>query len=161
MTIRFGEQIGAIVCGGRTYGEPCGDVLVNRRRYPFNPNWLEERSRMFRVLDRAVERLGLEFIVQGGQTGADYCAWLWAEDRRFPCGNFAADWDRYGGRAGPIRNLEMLDTAKPKYVIALPGGRGTNNMVFLAERVGVTVYRIPTSKGMENEASRHQNTLLN
>jgi hypothetical protein len=35
---------------------------------------------------------------------------------------YQADWKRYG-RAGPIRNQEMLDKGKPDVVIACPGGR--------------------------------------
>ncbi len=49
---------------------------------------------------------------QGNPCGADADAQAWAdtvrdiEVRRFP-----ADWDRYGTRAGPIRNRAMVQTA--------------------------------------------------
>lgn len=51
-----------------------------------------------------------------------------------------ADWGRYGKAAGPIRNQEMLESGID-LVIALPGGRGTADMVRRAEGAGVPVRR--------------------
>ena len=131
--IEFGKARVAIVCGGRGYGEAHGG----------NTSWVAQQQKVFDVLDKAVGHLGMEAIVQGGASGADYCAYLWAQARGFPCGSFPADWQTYGSRAGPLRNQQMLDEAKPTWVIAFPGGRGTRNMCFLAERApGVAVYRI-------------------
>lgn len=55
---------------------------------------------------------------------------------------YPADWKKYGNSAGPIRNQQMLDEGKPDLVVAFPGGKGTANMVKLAEEAGVKVIRI-------------------
>ena len=53
-----------------------------------------------------------------------------------------APWTRWGASAGPLRNGWMLKHGKPDYVIAFPGGAGTENMVKQAEDAGVPVVRI-------------------
>lgn len=50
-----------------------------------------------------------------------------------------ADWSKYGKAAGPMRNQKMLDEYKPDLVVALPGGRGTADMVSRARVAGVEV----------------------
>lgn len=138
--IRFGVTKVAIVCGGRRYGEAYLSKNV------VNPRCTAERKRAWTVLDAMVARLGVEAIVQGAATGADYQAWAWAEARRFPCGSFAADWKPDGvtldRAAGPKRNQRMLEESNPMAVIAFPGGDGTLDMVTRAEAAGVRVIRI-------------------
>lgn len=135
--IRFGEMRGAIVCGGRSYGEERD--AANKPK----PGWDRDRRRVYAVLDRAVSVFGIEFIVQGGARGADRFARQWAADRGFPCGTFYARWDTLGLAAGPLRNDEMLAASKPAYVIAFPGGAGTADMMRKAREAGVNVYEIP------------------
>jgi hypothetical protein len=54
---------------------------------------------------------------------------------------YPADWAKYGKSAGPIRNQQMLDTG-PELVIAMPGGRGTADMIGRAQRAGVKVIEV-------------------
>ena len=68
---------------------------------------------------------GLDFIVQK------------ETDR---CEVFRANWDKHGKAAGPIRNGEMLHEAD--FLIAFPGGKGTENCVKQAKEMGITVLRI-------------------
>lgn len=77
-------------------------------------------------------------IVQGGARGADFIAKAWAEKHDIPCETFNAEWKRYGRGAGPIRNSAMLETS-PDLVIAFPGGRGTNDTVTKAAKLGIKV----------------------
>jgi UDP-N-acetylmuramoylalanine-D-glutamate ligase len=55
---------------------------------------------------------------------------------------FPADWKTHGKAAGPKRNRQMLDDAKPDLVVAFPGGRGTDDMVNKAKSRGVPVVRV-------------------
>ncbi len=77
-------------------------------------------------------------IVQGGARGADYIAKAWAEKHGIPGETFKAEWNKYGRAAGPIRNSAMLKTS-PDLVIAFPGGRGTNDTVTKAQKLGIEV----------------------
>lgn len=110
-----------LVCGGRTYNN---------------------RTKLFDELT-ALRRLpGLKIIIiQGGARGADALAKEWA--RLFQCEMIEepADWS-LGRAAGSIRNALMLSKHKPDLVVAFPGGRGTANMVRLANDAGVKVVRI-------------------
>ncbi len=77
-------------------------------------------------------------IVQGGARGADYIAKEWAKRHGIPGETFKAEWNKYGRAAGPIRNSAMLKTS-PDLVIAFPGGRGTNDTVTKAQKLGIEV----------------------
>ena len=49
-----------------------------------------------------------------------------------------ADWKRYGKAAGPMRNHEMIDSGCD-FLLAFPGGRGTDECKRYARRNGVKV----------------------
>lgn len=53
---------------------------------------------------------------------------------------YPADWDTHGKAAGPIRNREMLQGAD--LLLALPGGRGTENCKKTARELGVPVVEL-------------------
>lgn len=76
-------------------------------------------------------------IIQGGARGADQSAKEFAGDFGIEYLTFHADWDKHGKAAGYIRNKQMLGEGKPDLVVAFPGGRGTANMVELAQAAGV------------------------
>jgi predicted Rossmann-fold nucleotide-binding protein len=119
-----------LVCGGRHYAA---------------------RGKVFRFLDDLQRRLGglITHIVTGSATGADSHAEAWAEARGMQRVLCPANWGFYGRRAGPIRNALMLrllmksqddkglDTSD--FVVAFPGGPGTEDMVTRARAAGWTV----------------------
>ena len=74
--------------------------------------------------------------------GADYLAWQYALARNLPMRGVAADWDRLGKAAGPIRNRAMGQLAisgpggeKAAYLIAFWDRKspGTRDMIAQAE----------------------------
>lgn len=81
-------------------------------------------------------------VISGGATGADSAAIDWAVVNWCTFDEYKADWDRYGKRAGFIRNQQMLDEGKPDIVMAFPGGNGTNDMVSKARMAGVKVINV-------------------
>lgn len=84
-----------------------------------------------------------ETIIHGDcLTGADAMADRWARHCLLPVERFPADWKKYGGRAGPIRNQQMVDT-KPELVIAFGTGKGTEDCVRRAKKAGIDVRRVP------------------
>lgn len=95
-----------LVCGGRTFSE---------------------RGLICAVLDPYIEQIAL--LIHGGAHGADSLAGEWARAHGIPERVFPADWNKYGGAAGPIRNQEMITIGKPNYAVAFPGGTGTRDMV--------------------------------
>lgn len=94
-------------------------------------------------ISRAVEASGFEVteVVEGGAWGVDSAARVWVQERGLEHTSFPVPdwvWDHLGPKAGPIRNGYMARYAEA--LIALPGGRGTRNMVKQAREHGLPVY---------------------
>lgn len=92
--------------------------------------------------------LGNWLLIEGEALGADKMARRVAEQHGMSVDAgtilpFPADWNSLGRRAGPVRNQQMLDEGKPRYVIAfhddLASSKGTADMVKRALKA-----RIPT-----------------
>ena len=96
-----------------------------------------DRTWLFRELDALRSDRGVTIIISGCARGADTLGIEWAEARGVEVARFPADWNTHGRAAGPIRNQQMLDEAKPDLVIAFPGGRGTADMVRRARAAGI------------------------
>jgi YspA, cpYpsA-related SLOG family len=93
----------------------------------------------------AIKESGFEIteVVSGGATGADTLGLYWARANGVSERIFQAKWAKHGLAAGPRRNREMAQYADA--LIAMPGGRGTSNMVNEAQRRGLPVYIAPPS----------------
>lgn len=127
----------ALVCGGRNYGRvPFGTPDEQRRAAHAKAS--KEVFILRETLDHLRRDRGITAIVNGGQTGADLHAHIWAEFRCIPSTKIKAEWKRYGRAAGPIRNARMLEL-KPDFVVAFTGGDGTDDMVQKAVAAGVEV----------------------
>jgi hypothetical protein len=109
-----------LVCGGRDYSD---------------------RLRLFKLLDYNRAKIGL--LVHGAAKGADSLAGAWALSRGVRQLAFAAEWKKYGRKAGAIRNVQMLRDAVPDLVVAFPGGVGTQHMIGIARKAGVRVIEVP------------------
>ena len=80
-----------------------------------------------------------DVVVHGGARGADALAGdVAGRILGYSVEVYPADWAKHGKAAGPIRNQQMLDTGID-LVIALPGGRGTEDMIRRARNAGVPV----------------------
>jgi hypothetical protein len=108
-----------LVCGGRDFNN---DALLNET---LNQHKCDDLT-----------------IIEGGAKGADLGALHWARHNAVPVETYRADWDKYGKRAGYIRNVQMLNEGKPDLVIAFPGGKGTQMMIMLAKSAGVPVVEV-------------------
>lgn len=78
-------------------------------------------------------------VVAGGARGVDTIAVHWAELMDIPFIIYEAQWSTYGRRAGPLRNIEMLEKETPDLVVAFPGGVGTQHMADYARNARVDV----------------------
>lgn len=81
-------------------------VLVTGAR-----DWPEQhRNVIWRALDGAADGHEHVTVIEGEcpQGGADLYARQWAEQHGATVEPYPADWRRYGGHAGPIRNTAMV-----------------------------------------------------
>lgn len=103
-------------------------------------------GRGYNDYERVAEELSdigyISLLIHGGARGADSCGARYASENNIPVRAFNANWDRYGKRAGIIRNKEMLREGAPDFVVAFPGGKGTKDMVTRARKAGIFVREI-------------------
>lgn len=83
-------------------------------------------------------------IVSGHCVGADRLGELYAEKHNASIKIFSAEWGKYGKRAGPMRNKQMIDYIsgfENKIVIAFVSAntKGTRNTIALAKRANIRV----------------------
>lgn len=77
-------------------------------------------------------------IISGTARGVDTEGELFAEIMGIPVKKFPANWDKFGKKAGIIRNLEMAEYADA--VILFNGGTGTQNMFEQAGKLGLIIF---------------------
>jgi hypothetical protein len=107
----------------------------------------DDENFVFAILDEIHQGKGIDEIIHGGCRGADKIGEAWADLRGVYVKEFAADWNKYGKKAGPIRNRSMALRAD-LLVAFYEGkcGKGTRDMVNAALEVGldIMVARKPT-----------------
>jgi hypothetical protein len=86
--------------------------------------------------------LNPDLVIQGGASGADRLAKIWAESNGKIFMTVEADWSKHGKAAGPMRNREMLRIYPDAVVVAFPGGSGTANCVKTALELNRTVLQV-------------------
>jgi hypothetical protein len=73
--------------------------------------------------------INVNTIISGGARGVDSLAIRYAQDNNIPYELFKPDWEKYGKRAGILRNCEMGDVADALIAIWDGGSRGTKHMI--------------------------------
>lgn len=116
-----------VVCGSRDWA----DGAAIQRRLRALPGEDEDIT----IIHGACSRK-----INGREVSADMLADKTALALGFKVEGYPADWQRHGGRAGRIRNREMLDRC-PDLVLAFQrnGSRGTQDCVDEARRRGIAV----------------------
>lgn len=127
--------------------------MINKILICGGRNWRDKES-VKTVIESLVRKLGDEIIIiHGGATGADTLAGDVALELRLPHVCVPAKWNKYGHKAGPLRNVFMLNRFKPHLVIAfhanIDESKGTKHMVKIAEEAGVQTIVIESTEGAE------------
>jgi hypothetical protein len=75
----------------------------------------------------------IELIISGGAEGADSMAEKWAKEKGIPTAIYYPDWQRFGKKAGFLRNKSIVKDAD--MVIAFHDGesKGTSHSIGLAK----------------------------
>ncbi len=84
--------------------------------------------------------LGITHIVSGGAKGADTLAERLAKEFAIPITIYHANWDKFGKRAGMIRNESIVNDCEA--VVAFPGpeSKGTRDTINKAGLKGIPLY---------------------
>lgn len=107
-------------------------VVTGDRNWPDN-GWFAIKERMTSIADDALCAPEYVLIITGGARGVDTQADLCASILSYKTHVVHAEWDKYGKKAGPIRNIRMLEQYKPHLVLAfhndLENSKGTKHCV--------------------------------
>lgn len=79
-------------------------------------------------------------VVCGMAKGVDLLGKAWAEKKGIPVVEFPADWEKFGKRAGIVRNQRMAEYADALVAIWDGESRGTAHMIKSAQWEGLKVY---------------------
>lgn len=78
-------------------------------------------------------------IVSGNARGADKLGERYAKEHNLPVKLFPANWDKYGKRAGYLRNQEMANYSDMLIAFWDEKSKGTRHMIDIAKKQGLTV----------------------
>lgn len=106
----------------------------------------QNRAYVWRALSALHARRRITKLVEGGASGADQHAREWARANGIDPTTCDANWQRYGGHAGRVRNVQMLREHRPQLVVRFPGGTGTRHMARISEAAGVPVLDLREEK---------------
>lgn len=88
----------------------------------------------FDLLEKVLKEFKIGEIVCGGARGADLLGKEYGEKYNIPIKMFPANWERYGKRAGHLRNTEMAEYADALIAFWDGESTGTNHMINEAQR---------------------------
>lgn len=123
-----------IVTGSREIGKRWANMPPHLRK-------IADIERQY-VMDR-LAALKPSIVIHGDcPKGADSIAKAWARSNGVPEKGYPAEWTLHGKRAGPIRNIEMLDdNLDADVVLAFPrGGGGTEHCMREAKKRRMVVH---------------------
>lgn len=104
-------------------------------------NWTK-KSAIYRVLYGFPKNT---LIINGGALGADMLSSQIARQLKLEVQEFHAEWDTYGKKAGPLRNIQMLKE-KPDIILAfhshIHSSKGTLHMMTIAKEADIPVILI-------------------
>jgi predicted Rossmann fold nucleotide-binding protein DprA/Smf involved in DNA uptake len=94
------------------------------------------------VLLQAVEQSGMtpRHIISGGARGVDHLAREYAAAKGIEFTEYLADWDRYGKRAGFVRNCVMVGAADAVIAVWDGSSPGTKHSIEYARSCGKQVF---------------------
>jgi SLOG family YspA-like protein len=93
------------------------------------------------MVRKAIETSGflISEMVSGGSKGVDESVERIAEKDGIPFKRFLPDWNKYGKKAGPVRNREMAAYADALIAVWDGKSRGTRHMIETIRKAGKPV----------------------
>lgn len=109
-------------------------------------------SQLKSKLDYLLKRQNKVVIVSGGARGADSLAERYAKEKNYVCLVYPANWEKFGRKAGYIRNAEMhafIARQQKRGVVAFWDGKspGTKQSIQLAQQYNNPIRWIIVKEG--------------
>lgn len=131
------EDFKLIICGSREFN----DYEYLKSACDYN---LQDKRKTHNII-----------IISGAARGADSLGEKYAEENNFRLIKIPAEWDKYGKRAGHLRNAKMAEIANACIGFVVKGVKcpGTENMLKIATEKNLLVRRfdyIPKGEKTDN-----------
>lgn len=108
-------------------------AIVGSRHY-------NDKTKFNTTVTSFIEEHGVpDVIISGGAQGADALAETYAREHSIPVEVYHADWSKYGKRAGPIRNSQIVKAATHVIAFPLSDSVGTYDTITKATKDGLYV----------------------
>ena len=111
-------------------------VIAGSRHYS---NYTEAKLYIEDCLSQVIEG-NTVIIISGGAVGADMIGEQYADEHGIEIEKYPALWDKYGKKAGPIRNRQMAQVCDIAICFWDGKSKGTMSMINYAKRLGKEVF---------------------
>lgn len=111
-------------------------------------------SKLDKILSRVCQTHEIH-IVCGIARGADMLGAEYAKARNYTVDSYPAEWNRYGKRAGYIRNEQMANNADALVAFWDTQSKGTSHMIMLAREKQLKVRVILYDRYTHDEVRLH------
>lgn len=106
-------------------------------------DWSDEEPIRREITKKVNELKDSITIIHGAAKGADSIAGKIAKELGLEVKEYPAQWELLGKKAGPLRNIQMLNEGKPDFVLAFSKdisiSRGTKHMTDISRAKNITV----------------------
>jgi len=98
----------------------------------------------YRLVEEATKNCGWKpsIVVTGCAKGVDTLGEKWADEHGVIVERFPAEWDKYGKKAGFIRNERMADNAQALILIWDGESKGSAMMLSIAKKKGLKIFEV-------------------
>ena len=108
---------------------PIYKIIIAGGRDFMDYNLLKEKVNKILQEKRVTHKI---FIISGCARGADTLGVRYASENAFDVDKYPADWDKYGKKAGYMRNVEMAENADALIAFWDGKSKGTKHMIDIA-----------------------------
>ena len=110
-------------------GRPIYKIIIAGGRDFMDYNLLKEKTNKILQEKRVSHKI---VIISGCARGADTLGLRYASENTFDVEEYPADWDKYGKKAGYVRNVEMAENADALIAFWDGKSKGTKHMIDIA-----------------------------
>ena len=108
---------------------PIYKIIIAGGRDFMDYNLLKEKSNKILQEKKVTHKI---VIISGCARGADTLGLRYASENTFDVEEYPADWDKYGKKAGYMRNVEMAENANALIAFWDGKSKGTKHMIDIA-----------------------------
>ena len=108
---------------------PIYKIIIAGGRDFMDYNLLKEKTNKILQEKKVTHKI---VIISGCARGADTLGLRYASENAFDVEEYPADWDKYGKKAGYVRNVEMAENADALIAFWDGNSKGTKHMIDIA-----------------------------